>query len=378
MTRTCDAIVLGLGGFGSAALYELARRGLNVVGIEQFKAGHERGSSHGETRIIRRAYFEHPDYIPLLDHTYRLWHELEEESGQSLMELCGLVLSGPPEGEAVSGVRLAQREHQVEIEELDRTTAGDQFPQIRFPDGHVILSETEAGYLRVDDCVRVHLEQAQRHGAHVRDEERVTGWTADSGGVRVQTEHDTYSAGRLVVATGAWSQQHLPGIVPPLKVIRKPVVWFPLAGPAGKWPVFYVEETESRRSFYGLPGLDGNTLKVAEHSGGDEVTDPGSVDRNLAPVESAALQDFVSGRLRGVGTTVSRHSVCMYTMTPDGHFLVDTHPELPEVTLAAGFSGHGFKFTPVIGQALADLVMDGRTSLPVGFLSLERFGQSRH
>ena len=370
MAESFDVIVIGLGGFGSSTLYELAKRGVRAVGIDQFDIGHCLGSSHGETRIIRRAYFEHPDYVPLLNHTYDMWKELESESGKALMNLTGLVLSGSADGEAVSGVRKAQELHDVRIENLTHADAADRFPQIRFPEHHTILFEDNAGYLRVDDCVRTHIQQAISQGATVRARERVVGWEAAGDSVTVRTEKQEYSAARLVVAAGAWAERLLDGFGLSLSVIRKPTFWFPTEGSAADWPIFYYEE--AGRSFYGLPGLDGTSIKVAEHSGGEPVQNPTNLPREQRASEHADIASFVTESLIGVEPVASNHSVCMYTMSQDGHFIVDQHPSHGNVTIAAGFSGHGFKFTPVIGRALADLAMQGESDLPIEFLRLNR------
>ncbi|MFK7821426.1 MAG: N-methyl-L-tryptophan oxidase [Planctomycetaceae bacterium] len=369
MSETYDAIVIGLGGFGSSTLYELAKRGMKVLGIDQFGIAHDQGSSHGETRIIRRAYFEHPDYVPLLDHTYRMWRELEDESGRDLMNLCGLVLSGPSDGEAVPGVVLAKEQHGIAVESLDRKDAAEQFPRIRFPEDHTILRESDAGYLRVDDCVQTHCDLAAARGATIRSHEKVVDWSATDAGVTVTTEASSYLAGKLVVACGAWSVQVLKALGISLTILRKSVFWFPkTVANSQPWPVFYIED--QGRSFYGLPGLDEASVKVAEHSGGDTVADPTNVVRDVNTTERDAVSNFITTTLSGLQTQPAAHSVCMYCMSPDGHFIVDQHPGHKNVVIAAGFSGHGFKFTPVIGSAIADLIDSGRTDLPIGFLGL--------
>lgn len=371
MSETFDVIVIGLGGFGSASLYSLAKRGARVLGIEQFGLGHDRGSSHGETRIIRRAYFEHPDYVPLLDHTYQLWRELERESSCDLMDLCGLVLSGPADGEAVPGVLLARELHGVNIETLQHTDAAARFPQIRFPKHHTILAEPDAGYLKVDDCVRTHCDQATKHGAVIKVNEPVVSWRAEHGSVVVRTETGSYSAGKLVIAGGAWSGQLLSGVRLELRIVQKSVFWFQMKL-SSSWPVFYFED--GPKSFYGLPGLDGSTIKIAEHSGGEVIKDPRLASREGRLAELDAVRRFASSSLSNLEAEPIRQGRCIYTLSPDGHFVVDRHPQHTNVFLAAGFSGHGFKFTPVIGNAIADLALSGSTDLPIGFLAQSRPG----
>ncbi len=371
MTQVYDAIVVGVGGFGSATACELTARGLRVLGLEQFDLCHDRGSSHGETRIIRRAYFEHPDYVPLLDETYQRWEDLQQATGRSLLHRTGLVLSGPRDGEAVPGVLLARSLHHVKIEELDLRSATEMFPGLRFPPDTTILFEPDAGYLRVDECVRTFCDESRRYGATLHSGERVEGWSALPGSVRVRTAAADYEAKALVLTAGAWSPQLMPWLQPRLQVLRKTVFWFRIERNVPASLVFYFESADGR-SFYGLPGLQSGTVKVGEHSGGRTVEDPSSVDRRLSADDTAAVSEFVASTLRGVAPQPLRGSVCLYSMSPDGHFFVDQHPDHANVILAAGFSGHGFKFTPVIAAAIADLVTDGRTSLPIAFLGLSR------
>lgn len=372
MAETYDVIVVGLGGFGSATAYQLAKRGAKVLGLEQFELAHACGSSHGETRIIRRAYFEHPDYVPLLNYTYDMWRELESESGRELMNLCGLVLAGPADGEAVPGVLLAKETYNVRINVLEHADASRRYPQFRFERRHTILEEQDAGYLRVDDCVEAHLDEARKLGAILCGGEAVQSWSSDGRRVVVKTDKGSYDAANLVIAGGAWSTALLGEFAPDLTVIRKPVFWFPKTNAAAaEWPVFYFEN-DGGRSFYGLPGLSGADVKVAEHSGGDDVPNPTEVPREMMAAEHADVSGFAQSVLCGLEPGASNHSVCMYVMSTDGHFIVDRHPEFGNVCIGAGFSGHGYKFTPIIGRALSELVLSGATELPVGFLGLHR------
>lgn len=379
MSETYDCIVLGVGGFGSAALYHLARRGVRAVGIERFGIAHDRGSSHGETRIIRQAYFEHPDYVPLLKRAYGLWRELEAESQRELMRLCGLMLTGPPDGEAISGAKLAAWEHGVEIEDVAPAEARRRFRRYRLTDGYSVVFEPNAGYLHVEQCVATHAELAQRHGAVIKANETVTGWSVAGDTVRVRTDRNEYIAARMIVTAGAWSAQVLGDLGVALQVVRKPLFWYETAGRdydvSGDGVAFYFETPGG--IFYGFPSIDGCLVKVAEHSGGAPVSDPLHVARETTDEDARPVSEFVTQSLPGLRPLAVRSSVCMYTHTPDHHFLVDRHPEHANVVLGAGFSGHGFKFTSILGQALVDLALDGHTDLPIGFLSLRRFAADR-
>ncbi|MEZ6057449.1 MAG: N-methyl-L-tryptophan oxidase [Planctomycetaceae bacterium] len=396
MSQQFDVIVIGLGAFGSSAVGELAARGVRVLGIEQFTPAHALGSSHGETRIIRKAYFEHPDYVPLLHESYRLWSELETWSGESLYQETGLVLSGPGEGETVRGAIHAATLHNLRCDVLTADRAGQRFPTFQFPEHHTVLFEEQAGYLRVEQCVSTQLARAEALGADLRFGELVRSWSIDGNSqVRVQTDKDHYSAERLIVTAGAWSDRLLheslanippcrsssevtASAFPTLRVVRKVQCWNrvePIHRAALQaMPVYYFETAAG--AFYGFPSLDGKSVKVAQHNRTEHdtiVSDPNLLDRELHHRDTVSIGNFVTQHLRGVGQEAIRHAVCMYTMTPDEHFLIDRHPCYGQVTFAAGFSGHGFKFAPVIGTALADLSLTGRSSLPVEFLSLSRF-----
>ena len=371
MPHHYDHIVLGVGGFGSSALYHLARRGRRVLGIERFDVPHDRGSSHGETRIIRKAYFEHPDYVPLLVRAYDLWRDLERESGRRLLEICGLVLAGAPESEAIAGVRLAARLHGVAVEDVGREAARRRFSAFQIPDGNDVLFEPDGGYLHVEDCVRTHAKLAIRHGAELRTGEAVRSWQSDGTRVRVVTDRAEYSADSLVITAGAWASQVLAELGLPLTVVRKTLHWHRVRSSSPpEHPTFYFDRPAG--SFYGFPCIDGHTVKLAQHSGGEPVADPLAVDRTLRESDAAPIREFVTECMPHLEPQTERHAVCLYTNTPDHHFVIDRHPEFANVVLGAGFSGHGFKFTSVLGDVLADLAVKGQTDLAIGFLGLDR------
>ncbi|MFN0052661.1 MAG: N-methyl-L-tryptophan oxidase, partial [Planctomycetales bacterium] len=276
-----DVIVLGVGGFGSGTLYHLARRGARVLGIEQFGVAHDRGSSHGQTRIIRQAYFEHPDYVPLLRRAYDLWHALEQETGRTLFHQVGLFLAGAPDAEAIHGTQLAAQTHQLPLERLDALQARNRFPGYRFPEDWAVLFERQAGYLAVEACVQAHVDAALAHGAQLLTGETVRGIEPTNDGVRVRTDRETYDAGRLVVTAGPWAARLLAevgttaGWSDCLRVVRKPVFWFPAGAEfdvAQGNSTFFFETAAGQ--FYGFPRLDGRSIKVAEHTQGDAVDDP--------------------------------------------------------------------------------------------------------
>jgi sarcosine oxidase len=395
VTETYDCIVLGVGGFGSGTLYHLARRGARVLGIEQFAVGHDRGSSHGETRIIRKAYFEHPDYVPLLCRAYDLWRDLERKTGRTLLHQAGLFIAGKPDCESVSGTLLAARLHRLPIEKLTPVEAARRFPGHRFPDDFSIVFEPEAGYLEVENCVVAHVEAAARSQAQLRTKETVMHWESDGSQVTVRTDKATYRAASLVITAGPWAGQVLAqlggkqsgekmstsvavGWQQLFQVVRKPVFWFAAGHKYDRSrssPTFFYETSAGQ--FYGFPRIDGRSIKVAEHTEGDPVADPLAVDRDQHANDLARVAAFLRDFLPKIDPDPVRHSVCMYTRTPDCHFCIDRHPKFSNVVIGAGFSGHGFKFTTVLGEALADLALTGKTALPIEFLSVQRLLERR-
>jgi sarcosine oxidase len=378
MADVFDTIVLGLGGFGSGAAYHLARRGVRVLGLDQFGPAHDRGSSHGETRIIRKAYFEHPDYVPLLLRAYDLWADLEAESQRQLFWRCGLMLAGLPDSEAISGARFSASQHGLMIENLSASAASQRWPGFRVPDSFDVVFEPDAGFLNVEDCVRTHLDRATAHGAMLQFDEPVVSWSSNGREVRIRTATREFVASSLVITAGPWAVSAMSDLRLPLQVLRKPVLWCETTSPAynldAPMPTFYFEipTNTAASTFYGFPSLDGHLLKVAQHSGGEIVADPALVDRQLRETDVQPVTNFLRACLPEVRPQPARHSVCMYTVTPDRHFLVDRHPEFPNVVIGCGFSGHGFKFTSVLGSAFADLATTGRTELPIQFLNLAR------
>jgi sarcosine oxidase len=374
-TERYDLIVAGTGAVGSAALWQAALRGLRVLGIDRFPPGHDHGSSHGRTRIIRQAYFEHPDYVPLLLRAYELWHELEHACGEQLLRQTGLLQVGPADGFVVNGVVDSAKRHGLQVETYSADDCQQRFPAFRIPPDQVAVFEPKAGFLHVERCVIAQADEAQRLGAVLRVGETVQGFRQDGDHVVVTTDKQEYIATRLVVTAGAWAGQWLAELGVPLTVRRKPVYWFEPQDDrfeADQGCPAYLFETPAG-VFYGFPRIDEHGVKVAEHTGGETVADPLTVDRGDRVADREPLLRFTAAHLPGLTDRILGHNVCLYTMSPDEHFIVDRHPELPAVAFAAGLSGHGFKFAPVLGQALVELAIGGQSRLPVDFLSLSRW-----
>ena len=370
-----DAIVLGVGGVGSAALYHLARRGLRVLGLDRFSPGHDRGSSHGGTRIIRQAYFEHADYVPLVLRAWELWAELGQRSGEPMFEEVGLLQVGPPEGDVVKGILGSARKHALDVEELDAGDIVRRWPGFRVPKGMVGVYERRAGYLHVERCVLAHVAEAVAAGAELACDRTALSWRSEGSGIAVSTDREEICASKLVIAAGPWAAELLADFAVRLEVLRKPVFWLATRDdsyrPARGCPCYLYELPEG--IFYGIPQLDGRGVKVAEHTAGRAVADPLYVDRDLNADDRNRVTRFAAEYLPHATDEVRDHSVCMYTMTPDRHFIIDHHPSFPQVIIVAGLSGHGFKFVPVLGEVAADLVIDGTTTLPIDFLRMSRF-----
>lgn len=377
-SKLSDVIVVGLGGVGSAACYWLAKHGYSVVGVDQFDPPHRMGSSHGDTRIIRKSYFEHPSYVPLLIRAYELWRDLESRIGKQIYCPTGLLEIGPADGIVLSGVTRSAREHSLAIELMSIDQACLQYPGIRGSGDWQVVLEKDAGYLLVEQCVAAHLEQSRQLGAQIRTCQRMIRWQADSQGVLVETEREILRAKKLILCAGPWASQVLAQYSIPLQVLRKHLYWYPCkSGSYSKergFPCFFYDTPTGY--YYGFPDHSGQGLKVARHSGGqwlEGIPDgqhfPDDQDRKL-------VEAFLQSYLPEVELQLKRWSGCYYTMTPDEHFIVDRLPDQANVVVVAGLSGHGFKFTSVLGQIAGELAIESHSVLDIDFLRFHRFGES--
>ncbi len=375
MAQRYDVIAVGVGAMGSSACYHLARRGVRVLGLEQFDIPNALGSSHGQSRMIRMAYYEHADYVPLLRRAYELWEELERESGQKLMHLTGGVYMGPPEGHIVGGAVGSARLHKLEHETLGREEIARRFPQFQVPKHFTGVWEPKAGLLLPERVVAAQAELALGAGAELHGREAVVGWRASESGVTVRTSKEEYHGDQLLFCGGAWTGKLLHDLGVELVVTRQVMGWLwpvkPEAFALGRFPVWGIENADGSLS-YGFPLLaDSPGVKVARHGRG-AVTDPDGIDRGSSAADESEIREIVSRHLPDANGALLSLRVCMYTNSPDGHFIIDHHPHHRNVTIACGFSGHGFKFASVIGEALADLTTMGTSALPIDFLKLRR------
>ncbi len=367
MAERWDVIVTGLGAMGSAAARELARRGLRVLGLERYAPPHAHGSTHGRTRIIREAYFEHPAYVPLVQRAERLWVELEREAGERLFVRTGGLMIGPEEGELVRGARASAEQHGLPHELLTSAEVRSRFPALAPEPRAVALLEPRAGVLFPEACVRALLRSAACDGAELRTGEPMLSWRMEGGVVRVATAIGEHVADRLVLALGPWLPEFLNGAQIHLRIERQMQHWFtPRARPEefspDNLPVALWETSE--RMFYTIPDF-GDGVKIAVHHDG-EITDPQRVRRTINEQEDASARALLERFLPDAGGGLRDRAVCLYTNSTDGHFLIDHHPMHHEVVIASPCSGHGFKFATVVGEIVAKLVADE----PVQGLSL--------
>ena len=369
---TFDVIVVGLGAMGSAATYHLARRGQRVLGLDAHPVGHTLGSSHGETRIIRQAYFEHPNYVPLVQRAYELWQQLESDSQTRLLHITGGLFIGPPEGSLVGGSLLSAHRHHLAHALLDAADIRKRYPAFQARSTEVGLFEDRAGMLLPEACIEAHLRLAEQAGAVLRHSEGVRGWSAAGDNVTVQTAAATYNAAKLVVAAGAWTSKLLPGV--PVQAERIPLYWFTPARDAAQFetlPIWIWQSPEHGGEFFGTPHLSWPGVKVGKHHS-QVIVDPDVVDRTISSDDELPLRAFVASRMPDLNGPVADARVCLYENSPDTDFLVDVHPNHPNVVYAAGFSGHGFKFASVIGEILADLTVTGQTTPDAAFFRAAR------
>jgi len=375
MTDSYDIIVIGLGGMGSAAAYHLARRGARVLGLEKFTPAHDKGSSHGGSRIIRQSYFEDPAYVPLLLRAYELWEQLAADSGQEVYRLTGGLYVGPPDCLTVAGSLRASREWSLPHEVLDAREIRSRFRTFN-PGPHFVgLYEEQAGFARPETTVAAHLELAARAGAELRFGEEVRAWSQSGTGVTVTTGSDTYTAGQLVICPGAWAPALLADLGVPIEVERQVMYWLdPVDGMADfeRSPI-YIAENDYGAQSYGFPAIDGpgGGVKTAFFRRGTPCT-PETIDRVVHPDEITRMRTRAVELLPALAGRCVHAATCMYSNTADEHFVIARHPAHTAITVACGFSGHGFKFVPVVGEILADLALSGATEHPIDLFAPQR------
>jgi len=374
VTLDADVAVVGLGAFGSAALWRLAERGVRVVGIEQHALGHDRGSSHGQSRVIRTAYAEDPRYVPLVREAFGLWRELEASTATPLLTMTGALMIGPAGGPLVEGTLASVREHALPHELLGAAALRSRFPLHVVSDDEVAVHEADAGVLRPEAGVVAAVAAAERAGADVRTGVRIGAIDDDGDVVVVRSDGSDLRVSHVVVTVGPWLPQLLPAFAPALVVERQVQLWFRPHDPAGYAPVafpVFIHQAAPGHHCYGIPAIDGETVKVAVHHEGATTT-ADTVDRTVRPADVEPVARFVRERLVGLDPEPVRGAVCLYTNTPDEHFAVGRLPGRDRVVVMGGCSGHGYKFAPVLGDIAADLVTVGTTTRPVALFDPAR------
>lgn len=374
-----DVAVIGLGGMGCSALYALAARGVSAIGFDRFGIPNDLGSTRGPTRTFREPYFTDPRYVAMAVRSRERWLELEHESGEPLFDACGALVAGPARHPALEGVLGSLRANALPHEELSADEIARRWPALRPSPGDAGVFEERAGLLLVPATVRAHAEGASRRGATLRAGEPVLELALRGDAVDVRTSAGRYEAGAAVVTLGPWlaagiGNETLLGYRPPLSVCRQPQLFFeapdPRFTPAALCPFNYTLGDDPR-GFYGVPDR-GHGVMLASHYGGEETT-ADSVDRTLRPDDTEPVLAFARARMPCLGPAVRRGIVGLYSNTPDRHFLLGHHPASERVIVAGGFSGHGYKFAPVIGEIAADLALDGRTEWDIELFAPDRF-----
>jgi sarcosine oxidase len=368
-----DVIVVGLGAMGSAALYHLARRNLRVLGIDRFEPGHERGSSHGRTRIIRKGYFEHPSYVPLVQRAYRMWRELERDSGQSLLTITGIAEIGVSGSTLVTGTLAASREHGLPHEVMAAQDFSRRYPAFRLPPDFVAVVQPDGGFVEADAGIRAHLRLAVAAGAEIRTGEQVLAIDERKNCVTIRTERGVIEAGRVIVTAGAWTTSLFPKLSLPLRPTRQVLLWMrpdrPELFKPGWFPVFMIESADGIH--YGFP-LHDELLKLAKHHHANEIADPDSYSRVVSKVDEDVILGPLARLLPAARGPVAASKTCLYTMAPHEDFVIDCTPGFGNVIVASPCSGHGFKFAPVIGQILTAMATGAKPAFDLRRFALDR------
>ena len=375
--NSAEVIVVGGGAMGSATAYELARRGVKTRLFEQYLMGHDLGSSHGYSRIIRRDYYEHPDYVPLVERAYELWRELEKKSGESLLTITGIMGMGVPGGEYLTGSALSCKLHKIPHERLTAKQIRKRFPQFKPPEHFEGVFQEDGGILAIERCILTYRSEARNLRALIHEDEAVLAIEPQRGGksFRVRTRQGEYTAERVVICAGPWASRFLADLKLPLEVERQTLGFYTPRERApfelGRMPVFFFDFGDS--NYYGFPFFGVDCVKVARHHGG-AIVNPETVDRTFTDADNQQLRTFLKKYMPGAAGTLRLGKVCLYTNTPDNDFILDRHPEYENMSIAAGFSGHGFKFASSVGEVMAELATKGKSRHAIGRFRIDRFG----
>ena len=369
-----DAIVIGVGGMGSAALYHLAQRRQKVLGLERYDIPNEMGSSHGVTRMIRLTIQEDPLYVPLVQRAYTLWHQLENISGERLLFTTGSIRAGYEGNQMFDGSREACDAYGIPYEVLTGSEANQRFPGYGLPENILAVYQPDGGFLLSERCIVAHVTAALELGAEVHGREQVVGWEPTADGVKVRTDRSSYSSRRLIVCSGAWTAKLLPQLAESTMPERQVLAWFQPLSPElfrpQSFPVFGLVVDEGR--FYGFPSFGIPGFKVGRTHHLDQQVDPDHMDREVHREDEDVLREFTRRYFPQAAGPALALKTCLFTNSPDGHFILDVLPGFPQVSVAAGFSGHGFKYCSVVGEIMADLAQHGDTSHDLSLFRISR------
>ena len=378
-----DVIVAGVGSMGSSACYYLSKRGYKVLGLEQFNITHENGSHTGQSRIIRKAYFEHPDYVPLLSRAYEGWKSLEDETGEQVYFKTGLLYSGRGDDEIIKGVKLSASLYNIPLENLDKNLFEKKFPQFKIPVNFETVFEPDAGFVTPEKTIWLYNELSKKYGATIHTNEKLIEWKKEGNEVMVKTNKEIYRCNKLIITAGAWVGKLIPGLTNKIKVTRQFLAWIKPKHPEkfsmDNFPCWLIDDENVPGCYYGFPILSTEKfgppegLKLAHHHPAT-ITDPDNVNRNVTNDDIGNLKYAMNKYFPEEFDSVLSVKICLYANSPDENFIIDRLPGYEEnICIACGFSGHGFKFVPVVGEILSDLAIEGKTNLSIDFLNASRF-----
>ena len=371
-----DAIVIGLGAMGSATAYQLASHNVKVLGLEKFSLNHTNGSSHGKTRIIRTSYFHNPFYVPLVKRAFELWSNTQAESGRNLIKMTGALLYGLPDSTLITGAVTCSKKHDLPYKIMDSKTAATRFPAFRPDEEEVAFYEEGAGILFPEECISAHSILAEKSGAQLHFNEPVTRLNFRNGSVEVTTARETYTANYLVLSPGAWLTALVPELRLPLQTERQVVFWFKPRGrqeifAPNRMPVYVWQMKGETHYYYGVPDVGHGVKAAKDHDG--ELTSPDQVRREVTREDEAPVRQFVNRHITSLDDSPISSTTCLYTNTPDGHFIIDFHPNHKNVVIVSACSGHGFKFSSVIGEVVREMVLAGESRFDLSLFKLSRF-----
>jgi sarcosine oxidase len=378
-----DAIVVGVGSMGAPTCYQLASQGLKVLGLEQFSIVNNRGSHAGQSRIIRKAYFEHPDYVPLLERAYHNWRAIEDETGQSLFFTPGVLYMGESTDEVLQGVTRSAKQYNIQLEHLDNQILKQRFPQFLVPENFGGILETDAGFLLPERSIQTFANAALQKGAELNEYEKVLEWNRLGTSIVVKTEKEIYETERLIFTAGPWTSSVLKSLGSRLKVTSQLLAWIKtpvdkIKFQMGEMPCWFISDKEGG-SYYGFPDVSGadipgpSGIKLARHYPG-RIVSPDDEFKQADEKEIIRLKRFSKAFMPDAGENITEIKNCLYTNSPDEDFIIDFVPDTnQQVIVACGFSGHGFKFAAVVGEILSEMAVQGGSDLPVKFLDLSRF-----